>query len=285
MNSTGKIIGYARVSAADQNLDRQLEALSKADKVFTEKASGKNTRDRPELSRMLEYVRDGDTVLVKSPDRLARSTTDLLALIEQLREKDVSVEFIDNPALNTDTPQGEFMITVLAAMAQLERATIRERQAEGIAIAKKKGTYARTMSLSPEQIVEARERIAGGVPHARIARELGVARTTLYAALSGTGAYARVLTHETQDSPALRVRGAWRVGGDAVPAARRSPPVCVAMRDLRDGRGLSSRGLVPCTLVAAHVLDIAVALVLRDLHARLGAHALDEVADESGRDD
>ena len=186
MNSTGKIIGYARVSAADQNLDRQLEALSKADKVFTEKASGKNTRDRPELSRMLEYVRDGDTVLVKSP------TTDLLALIEQLREKDVSVEFIDNPALNTDTPQGEFMITVLAAMAQLERATIRERQAEGIAIAKKKGTYARTMSLSPEQIVEARERIAGGVPHARVARELGVSRTTLYAALSGTGAYAGV---------------------------------------------------------------------------------------------
>lgn len=190
MNSTGKIIGYARVSAAHQNLDRQLEALSKADKVFTEKASGKNTRDRPELSRMLEYVRDGDTVLVKSPDRLARSTTDLLALIEQLREKDVSVEFIDNPALNTDTPQGEFMITVLAAMAQLERATIRERQAEGIAIAKKKGVYARTKRLTPEQIAEARERVEAGVAHARVARELGVSRTTLYAALSGSGAYA-----------------------------------------------------------------------------------------------
>lgn len=190
MNSTGKIIGYARVSAADQNLDRQLEALSKADKVFTEKASGKNTRDRPELSRMLEYVRDGDTVLVKSPDRLARSTTDLLTLIEQLREKDVSVEFIDNPALNTDTPQGEFMLTVLAAMAQLERATIRERQAEGIAIAKKKGVYARTKRLTPEQITEARERVETGVAHARVARELGVSRTTLYAALSGSGAYA-----------------------------------------------------------------------------------------------
>lgn len=192
MNSTGKIIGYARVSAADQNLDRQLEALSKADKVFTEKASGKNTRDRPELSRMLEYVRDGDTVLVKSPDRLARSTTDLLALIEQLREKDVSVEFIDNPALNTDTPQGEFMITVLAAMAQLERATIRERQAEGIAIAKKKGVYARTKRLTPEQIAEARERVEAGVAHARVARELGVSRTTLYTALSGSGAYATI---------------------------------------------------------------------------------------------
>ena len=189
MNTTGKLVGYARVSSADQNLDRQLEVLSRADKIFTEKISG-SSRERPELTRMLEYVREGDTVLVKSPDRLARSTTDLLALVEQLRAKDVQIEFIDNPALNTDTPQGEFMLTVLAAMAQLERATIRERQAEGIAIAKKKGTYARTKRLTPEQIAEARERVEAGVAHARVARELGVSRTTLYAALSGSGAYA-----------------------------------------------------------------------------------------------
>src|SRR5690625_5602823 len=104
MNTTGKLVGYARVSSADQNLDRQLEVLSRADKIFTEKISG-SSRERPELTRMLEYVREGDTVLVKSPDRLARSTTDLLALVEQLRAKDVQIEFIDNPALNTDTPQ------------------------------------------------------------------------------------------------------------------------------------------------------------------------------------
>lgn len=189
MNTTGKLVGYARVSSADQNLDRQLEVLSRADKIFTEKISG-SSRERPELTRMIEYVREGDTVLVKSPDRLARSTTDLLALVEQLRAKDVQIEFIDNPALNTDTPQGEFMLTVLAAMAQLERATIRERQAEGIAIAKKKGTYAHTKRLSPQQITEARERVEAGVAHARVARELGVSRTTLYAALSGSGAYA-----------------------------------------------------------------------------------------------
>src|SRR5699024_434823 len=132
----------------------------------------------------------GDTVLVKSPDRLARSTTDLLALIEQLRAKDVQIEFIDNPALNTDTPQGEFMLTVLAATAQLERTTIRARQAEGIAIATKKRTYARAVRPSPEQIDEARERVDAGVAHARVARELGVSRTTLYAAPSGSGAYA-----------------------------------------------------------------------------------------------
>src|SRR5699024_9487623 len=143
MNTTGKLVGYARVSSADQNLDRQREVLSRADKIFTEKIFG-SSRERPELTRMLEYVRGGDTVLVKSPDLPARSTTDLLALVEQLRANDVQIEFIDNPALNTETPQGEFMLTVLAAMAQLERATIRERQAEGIAIAKKKGVYART---------------------------------------------------------------------------------------------------------------------------------------------
>src|SRR5699024_1244785 len=105
-----------------------------------------------------------------------------------LRAKDVQIEFIDNPALNTDTPQGEFMLTVLAATAQRERATIRERQAEGIAVAKKKGTYARAVRLSPEQIAEARERVEAGVAHARGARALGVCRTTLYAALSGSGA-------------------------------------------------------------------------------------------------
>lgn len=189
MNTTGKVVGYARVSSADQNLDRQLEVLIRADKIFTEKISV-SSRERPELTRMIEYVREGDTVLVKSPDRLARSTADLLALVEQLRAKDVAVQFVDSPVLNTDTPHGEFMLTMMGALAQLERATIRERQAEGIAIAKKKGVYARTKRLSPEQIAEARERVKAGVAHARVARELGVSRTTLYAALSGSGAYA-----------------------------------------------------------------------------------------------
>lgn len=101
---------------------------------------------------------------VKSPDRLARSTTDLLSLVEQLRAKGVAVEFVDNPALNTDTPQGEFMLTILAAVAQLERATIRERQAEGIAIAKRNGVYDRGPKLTPEQVSEARQRADSGVP-------------------------------------------------------------------------------------------------------------------------
>lgn len=188
----GQVVGYVRVSAADQNEARQLEALGEVDRLFSEKVSGKNTSDREQLKEMLAYVREGDTVRVKSPDRLARSTTDLLSLVEQLRKKGVAVEFVDNPALNTDTPQGEFMLTILAAVAQLERATIRERQAEGIAIAKRNGVYDRAPKLTPEQIAEARQRADSGVPKARVARDLGVSRQTLYAALSGTGKYAEL---------------------------------------------------------------------------------------------
>lgn len=104
--------------------------------------------------------------------------------------KGVAVEFVDNPALNTDTPQGEFMLTILAAVAELERATIRERQAEGIAIAKRKGVYARGPKLSAEQTASARERIRGGVAKSVVARDLGVSRSMLYDALKGRGRYA-----------------------------------------------------------------------------------------------
>lgn len=185
----GQVVGYVRVSAADQNEERQLDALGNVDRLFSEKVSGKNIDDRIQLKEMIKYVRNGDKVRVKSPDRLARSTRDLLGLINQLRDKGVAVEFVDNPDLNTDTPQGEFMVTVLAAVAQLERATIRERQAEGIAIAKKKGVYNRAPKLTAQQIEQAKEQVELGVPKAKIARELGVSRQTLYDALAGRGRY------------------------------------------------------------------------------------------------
>ena len=145
------MVGYVRVSAADQNEARQLEALGAVDRLFSEKVSGKNTDDRAQLQEILSYVRDGDTVRVKSPDRLARSTTDFLTLVEQLKAKGVALGFIDNPALNNATPQGEFMLTVLAAIAQLERKTISERQAEGIASAKRNGGYHQGPKLSQER--------------------------------------------------------------------------------------------------------------------------------------
>lgn len=189
----GQTVGYVRVSAADQNEARQVEAIGDVDRLFSEKVSGKNVDDRAQLNEMITYVREGDIVRVKSPDRLARSTRDLLDLVEQLQAKGVAVEFIDNPALNTDTPQGEFMLTILAAVAQLERATIRERQAEGIALAKKKGTYDRVPKLNPEQIADARQRISEGVPKAKVARDMGVSRQTLYSALNGSGKYAELM--------------------------------------------------------------------------------------------
>lgn len=176
----GATIGYARVSSADQNPARQLEALAGVDRTYTDRASGKNT-DRPALAELLRYVREGDTVRVKSPDRLARSTTDLLALVKQLRDEGVEVEFTDNPELNTDTPQGELMLTVLAAVAQFERATARERQAEGIALAKAKGKYrGRKPALSAAQNDAAVERLACGEKVSALAREYGVSRQTIY---------------------------------------------------------------------------------------------------------
>ncbi len=187
----GQVVGYVRVSSADQNEARQVEAIGPVDRLFSEKVSGRTT-SRAQLQEMLAYVREGDTVKVKSPDRLARSTTDLLGLVEQLRAKGVAVEFVDDPALNTDNPTGEFMLTILAAVAQLERATLRERQAEGIAIAKRKGVYDRGPKLTAEQVAEARRRVADGVPKAAVARSLAVSRQTLHTALKGEGRYAEV---------------------------------------------------------------------------------------------
>lgn len=185
----GQLVGYVRVSAADQNEARQVQAVGEVDRMFSEKISGKNVDDREQLKEMIKYVREGDVVRVKSPDRLSRSTTDLLSLIKHPQEKGVAVEFVDNPALNTNTPQGEFMLTILAAVAQLERATSKERQAEGIAIAKSKGVYKRRPKLTDGQIFTARGLIRHGVPKAAIARELGVSRQTLYAALKHEGRY------------------------------------------------------------------------------------------------
>lgn len=185
----GQLVGYARVSSVDQNLARQLEALAGADRIFEEQASAKD-RKRPVLEEMLAYVREGDTVLVKSPDRLARSTRDLLDLLSELKAKGVAVRFADSPALDTGTAQGTFMLTVLGAVAELERELIAERRAEGIALAKKAGRYDRGPKLSGEQVAQARQRVADGVPKSVVARDLGVSRQTLYTALAGRGQYA-----------------------------------------------------------------------------------------------
>lgn len=189
---TGRVWGYARVSSTDQNLERQRQALEGADVLIEETASGKNLRDRSKLSLLLEIVQPGDTIRVKSIDRLARSTSDMLAIVDSMVDKGVAIEFIDTPQLSVSTKEGRAMLTIFVAFAQLERETIRERQAEGIAAAKAAGRYVKAPKLSVDEVSEARRQVEAGVPKARVARSLGVSRQTLYAALNGVGPYAPV---------------------------------------------------------------------------------------------
>lgn len=181
----GQVVGYVRVSSGDQHTDRQ--DLGVVDRLFEDKTSGRD-RSRPGLEEVLKYVREGDTVRVYSMDRLARSLADLVSLVTEMTGDGVTVEFVKerlNFAPGKSDPYAEFQMHVLGAVAQLERAIIRERRAEGIAKAKAKGIYkGRKPALSAEQVAEARERIAAGVPKAAVARDLGVGRSTLHNYLS-----------------------------------------------------------------------------------------------------
>ena len=137
----GKKLAYIRVSTVEQNLARQEQSIEpfNIDKVFKDKASAKDT-NRPQLKALLEYVREGDTIYIHDFSRLARNTKDLLELVEELEAKSVKLVSIkDN--IDTTSPIGKFTLTLLGAIAELERSNLRERQAEGIAIAKAKGVY------------------------------------------------------------------------------------------------------------------------------------------------
>lgn len=132
-------IGYILISTEEQNTARQESKMQGLDKVYIEKVSGKSTQ-RPELKKMMEYIREGDTVVVESISRFARNTKDLLSLVEKLTKKGVA--FISlKESIDTTTPQGQFMLTVFSALAQLERNYILQKQREGIAIAKAEGKY------------------------------------------------------------------------------------------------------------------------------------------------
>ena len=141
MSIKGLNIGYIRVSTVEQSEERQQKALEDKliDKMYIEKASGKDT-NRPKLKEMLDYVREGDTIYIEDFSRLARNVKDLLGIVDQLQAKGVNlISLKENLDLNT--PQGKLQLTMLGAIYEFERAMIRERQAEGIAIAKAKGKY------------------------------------------------------------------------------------------------------------------------------------------------
>ena len=178
---SGQITGYVRVSSADQNPDRQLAAIGAVDELFTDQVSGKSRAGRPALAEMLRHVRRGDTVRVSSMDRLARSVVDLAQLVQEMTGRGVRVEFVTERLTfdpGAEDPFATFQLHLLGAVAQLERSLIRERQREGIEIAKTKGVYAgRTRKLDDDQIATARQMIEAGVPKTKIARDLGCSRT------------------------------------------------------------------------------------------------------------
>jgi DNA invertase Pin-like site-specific DNA recombinase len=177
----GQRIGYVRVSSFDQNPDRQLEDAS-FDRIFTDKASGKDTK-RPQLQALMAFARAGDTVVVHSMDRLARNLDDLRRIVQALTGRGIRIEFVKEHLLFTgeDSPMANLMLSVMGAFAEFERALIRERQREGIVLAKQRGVYrGRTRALSPEGLADARRRVDAGDKKAQIARELGISRETLY---------------------------------------------------------------------------------------------------------
>ncbi len=187
---SGPRVGYTRVSSLDQNADRQLDGVV-LDRVFTDSASGRSTA-RPQLEAVLAFVRDGDAVLVHSMDRLARNLDDLRALVRTLTARGVRVQFAKEQLTFTgdDTAMATLLLSVMGAFAEFERSLIRERQREGLALARQRGAYrGRSRALNAEQVVQLRERAADGATKATLAREFGVSRETIYRYLrAGPGA-------------------------------------------------------------------------------------------------
>ena len=178
------LVGYGRVSSSGQSLDIQNEALAQAgcEKVFTEKLSGRSTEDRIELANALDFVREGDTLLVVRLDRLARSVGDLHRIIEKLSDKGVGFRCINQSGVDTDTSTGKLMLAILGAVAQFENDIRRERQMEGIAKAKAEGRYkGRPATIDPNEVKLLKEQ---GLGASQIAREMNIGRASVYRALA-----------------------------------------------------------------------------------------------------
>lgn len=172
---------YIRVGSYEQNPERQLEGI-KIDKCFTDKASGKDVH-RPKLDAMLNYAREGDTIIVHSMDRLARNLDDLRRLVYDLTQRSIAVQFIKEKLTFTgeDSPMALFLLSVMGAFAEFERSLIKERQLEGIALAKKRGAYTgRKRSLADEEIQKLKKRVEAGEQKSQVARDFGISRETLY---------------------------------------------------------------------------------------------------------
>lgn len=183
MSSNYQSVGYIRVSSLDQNAERQLVGI-KLDKIFEEKISSKD-RKRPELDRMLSYIREGDHIYVHSMDRLARNLKDLLDLVKEITDKGSTIHFVtQNLVFSKDesNPTAKLMLQVMGAVAEFERSIILERQREGIAAAKARGNYktGRPVVMTDEKKKLCHEKHAAGIPMTRIAKDLGISRMSVY---------------------------------------------------------------------------------------------------------
>jgi DNA invertase Pin-like site-specific DNA recombinase len=180
------LIGYARVSTSAQDLDNQKTTLAAAgcERIFAEKITGAHAQ-RPELLRLMDYIRSGDALLVTRLDRLARNTRDLLNLVAQLQSKDAGLKSLAEPWADTTTPAGKMMLTVLVGIAEFERSLIITRTNEGRAAARKKGVkFGPKVKLDNAQIEIARAAIAGGKTIRETAHALDVHHSTLYRAIN-----------------------------------------------------------------------------------------------------
>jgi DNA invertase Pin-like site-specific DNA recombinase len=179
------LIGYARVSTDDQNLDLQRKTLSKAGctRIYEEKLSGAS-RNRPELARLLDHLRGGDVVVVSRLDRLARSTRDLLDIAELIKEAEAGLRSLSEPWADTTLPAGRMVLTIFVGIAEFERALIHQRTGAGRAAARARGVrFGRPPKLTAEQVVVARRLIDEGTAVRETARILNVHAATLYRAL------------------------------------------------------------------------------------------------------
>ena len=179
-----RVFGYARVSSTDQNLDRQLKALKDygVSEIYADKSSGKNL-DRPEFKQLDAIVQKGDTIVILSMDRFARSLQDLLNKVTDLTNRGVAIKFLkENITVAPDniSPISRLLLGVMGAVAEFERNMIRERQREGIELAKKRGVYKGRSPVSPEKLLEALKLMKSGMPKSQICRKLKIGRTTFY---------------------------------------------------------------------------------------------------------
>jgi DNA invertase Pin-like site-specific DNA recombinase len=176
-------IGYCRVSTNEQNMAAQLELLHKAGcrEIFKEKLSGSDST-RPELRKLLDYIRKGDTVTVTKLDRLARSTKDLLSIAEEIKKKAADFEVL-NINLDTKSPTGQLMLTMLAAIAEFERVIMLERQREGIDVAKEDGKYKGRKPIGDTKLQQVQTLVEGGVSVSKAVSEVGIGRRTYYKAI------------------------------------------------------------------------------------------------------